>query len=91
LVLTKNNVSILDLTEYNNNKFPVELFDLKKKYSLNNNALLINFTNDFKYWNLYFIDNISRSTIFLPKFYDRIFFNLDIWGRIFKGQKSRKI
>lgn len=49
MVLTKNNVSILDLTEYNNNKFPIELFDLKKKYSLNNNALLINFTNDFNY------------------------------------------
>ena len=49
LVLTKNNVSILDFTEYNNSKFPVELFDFKKKYSLNNNALLINFTNDFNY------------------------------------------
>ena len=49
MILTKNNVSILDLTEYNNNKFPIELFDLKKKYSLNNNALLINFTNDFNY------------------------------------------
>ena len=49
MVLTKNNVSILDLTEYNNNKFPIELFDLKKKYSLNNNALLINFTDDFNY------------------------------------------
>lgn len=47
LVLTKNNVSILDLSEYNNNKFPVELFDLKKKYSLNNNALLINFKAQF--------------------------------------------
>ena len=47
LVLTKNNVSILDLTEYNNNKFPIELFDFKKKYSLSNNALLINFKAQF--------------------------------------------
>lgn len=49
MILLDNNFSILNITEYNSEKFKVEHFDLKKKYSLNNNALLIDFKNDFNY------------------------------------------
>lgn len=48
MILLDNNFSILDINEYNN-EYPVVRFDLKKEYSLNNNALLIDFNNTFNY------------------------------------------
>lgn len=48
MILLKNNSTILDINEFNN-EFPIEIFDLKRKYKNGNYSLLIDFKNDKKY------------------------------------------
>ena len=48
MILLKNNSTILDINEFNN-EFPIENFDLKRKYKNENYSLLIDFKNDKNY------------------------------------------